>query len=74
MIDTFPDLLRASMGLRQVTQADIARALEIDASQVHRYLHNKATPSVKQLVIIAQVLGWDDATRVRATNLIAREW
>jgi len=74
MIDTFPDLLRTSMDLRGVKQADLARALSIDASQVHRYLRGDAVPSVKQLVVIAGALAWDDAMRIKATNLIAREW
>lgn len=72
--ETFADLLRASMTVRDLSRVQLAAAIKVDPSQVSRYLAGTQRPDPPRMVTLAQVLGWDDATRVRALNLIAREW
>lgn len=72
--ETFADLLKASMTVRALTRAQLAAALGVDPSQVTRYLAGTQHPDPPRMATLAVVLGWDDATRVRAFNLIAREW
>jgi len=79
MVTIDPRLLRLADNLRRafqasgLTKADVARALDVDASVVGRWLTAERTPTVTNLMDLAALLGvemaelWDGPTAVPAT-------
>jgi transcriptional regulator with XRE-family HTH domain len=78
---SFADILRDAIAERKLSQAEVARASGIDAGRLSRVLNPptdpaapRTYPTAAQLVSLADVLEWNASERIRALNLIAREW
>jgi transcriptional regulator with XRE-family HTH domain len=59
---SFGDALRKALEGAGISQAALARELHVDASQVNRWVHDKALPQTDNLQRIEQFLGVDLAT------------
>lgn len=56
---TFGDALRTAITAARITQAELARELEIDPGQVSRWVNNKTVPHLETVSRIEQILGAD---------------
>jgi transcriptional regulator with XRE-family HTH domain len=53
---SFGDVLRQALDAADISQAKLARELQVDPSQVNRWIHNKALPQVDNLHRIEKCL------------------
>lgn len=59
MEETFPELLKALMATRDVSQSDVARALDVAASRVSIWKSGKGRPEPRNLERMAEVFALD---------------
>jgi transcriptional regulator with XRE-family HTH domain len=56
---SFGGALRQALDAAEISQAKLARELRVDASQVNRWIHDKAFPQIDNLHRIEKLLGVD---------------
>lgn len=57
-------VLRAEMGDKKVSQAELAHRTGISRQQIHGYYHGKAWPAVRHLLAIANALDTSAASLI----------